>query len=107
MLERIVDRVPTPRAERRPTTSTWHGVTLVDDFAWLRAANWQEVMRDPGKLDGQIRAYLEAENHHAEHVLAETTALQDVLFSEMRGRIKEDDSSVPAPDGPYAYYLRY
>jgi oligopeptidase B len=96
-----------PRAERRPSTSMWHGAALTDDFAWLRAANWQEVMRDPGRLDPAIRAYLEAENAHADHALADTVRLQDVLFGEMKGRIKEDDSSVPAADGPYAYYLRY
>jgi oligopeptidase B len=107
MLERIVDRVTPPQAERKPTPSTWHGVPLVDDFAWLRAANWQEVMRDPGKLDPAIRAHLEAENRYADHVLADTVALQDALFAEMKGRIKEDDSSVPAPDGPHAYYMRY
>src|SRR5215216_1466459 len=107
MLERIVPLAAPPQPERKPTTSTWHGTTLVDDFAWLRAANWQEVMRDPGKLDPAIRAYLEAENAYADSVLADTRALQTTLFAEMKGRIKEDDSSVPAPDGPYAYYVRY
>ena len=57
---------PAPRAERRPTTSTRHGVTLTDDYAWLRADNWREVMRDPSVLDPAIRAYLEAENAYAE-----------------------------------------
>ena len=68
---------------------------LVDDFAWLRAANWQEVMRDPLKLDPAIRAYLEAENDYAGRILAGTTALQDTLFAEMKGRIKEDDFDGP------------
>src|SRR5262252_10542425 len=85
-----------PQARREPMRSTWHGVDRVDDFAWLRAANWQEVMRDPGKLDPAIRAYLEAENRYADRVLADTAALQDALFAEMKGRIKEDDSSVPS-----------
>src|SRR5712691_245683 len=107
MLERIADLAAPPRAERRPKTSTWHGVALVDDFAWLRAANWQEVMRDPGKLDPEIRAYLAAENAYADRALADTTALQAALFAEMKGRIKEDDSTVPAADGRYAYYFRY
>src|SRR5215216_6269171 len=107
MLERIVPLAAPPQPERKPTTSTWHGTTLVDDFAWLRAANWQEVMRDPGKLDPAIRAYLEAENAYADSVLADTTALQQKLFAEMKGRIKEDDSSVPAPDGSFSYYTRF
>jgi oligopeptidase B len=88
-------------------TSTWHGVTLTDEFAWLRSADWQAVMRDPSKLEPAIRAYLEAENAYAERVLEDTAALQDTLFAEMRGRLKEDDATVPSADGPYAYYLRY
>src|SRR5215471_13342957 len=107
MLERKLDLRAQPRAARRPTTSTWHSMTRVDDFAWLRTENWQEVMRDPGKLDPAIRDYLEAENEYADRALADTSALQQALFAEMKGRIKEDDSSVPAPDGPYAYYVRY
>ena len=39
--------------------------------------------------------------------MADTKALQEKLFAEMKGRIKEDDSSVPAPDGPYDYYSSY
>lgn len=101
-----VDEAP-PRAARKPSVSTWHGVTLTDDFAWLRATNWQEAMRDPDKLDPAIRDYLQAENAYAERLLGDTAALQDLLFAEMKGRIKEDDSTVPSADGPYSYYIRY
>jgi oligopeptidase B len=92
-----------PHAERRPVTTVHHGVPLVDDYAWLRAPSWQEVMRDPGLLDPAIRAYLEAENAWTEASLADTAALRETLFAEMKGRIKEDDSSVPTPDGPWEY----
>ena len=84
-----------------------HGMELKDDYAWLRDANWQEVMRDPSRLDPEIRAYLEAENAFAKAIMAPTEALQEKLFAEMKGRIKADDSSVPSPDGPYAYSMRY
>ncbi|WP_334147757.1 S9 family peptidase [Hyphomicrobium sp.] len=93
-----------PLAACRPVTTTHHGVTLVDDYAWLRASNWQDVMRDPGLLDAEIRAYLEAENAYTDAALASTAALQAELFAEMKGRLKPDDSSVPSPDGPFAYY---
>jgi oligopeptidase B len=96
-----------PRADPRPHAYTHHGVTLDDEFAWLKAANWQEVMRDPLRLDPAIRAYLEAENSYCERALADTGELQSKLFAEMKGRIKEDDSTVPEPDGPHAYYFRY
>ena len=101
------DAAALPRAARHPVTATRHGVTLTDDYAWLKAPNWQAVMRDPAVLDPAIRAYLEAENAHADAALADTRALQDTLFAEMRGRIKEDDSSVPAPDGRWADFYRY
>src|ERR1700720_4339782 len=64
-------------------------------------------MRDPFQLDPAVRAYLQAENDYCERSLADTKDLQETLFGEMRGRIKEDDSSVPDPDGRYAYYVRY
>jgi oligopeptidase B len=96
-----------PRAEARPHGSTWHGVRLNDEYAWLKAPNWQEVMREPAKLDQAIRAYLEAENAYAAAALADTVALQEKLFAEMKGRIEEDESTVPSSDGPYAYFVRY
>jgi oligopeptidase B len=85
-----------------------HGRLRHDDYAWLRDPNWREVMRDPSVLRADIREYLEAENAWTRTALeAPTQALQDALFEEMKGRIKEDDSSVPAIDGPWAYYRRF
>jgi len=96
-----------PIAARRPSTSNHHGIERVDDYAWLRADNWQAVMRDPSMLPPDIRTHLEAENAHTRAVMGDTEALQETLFAEMKGRIKEDDSSVPAPDGAFDYYTRY
>jgi len=99
--------VRAPLAARRPSTSRHHGIERVDDYAWLRADNWQAVMRDPTALAPDIRAHLEAENAYTKAVMSDTEALQETLFAEMKGRIKEDDSTVPAPDGTFAYYTRY
>ena len=106
-LNRPIARPLAPSASRRPKFSVQHGVELVDEYAWLRADNWQEVMRDPSVLDTEIRTYLEAENAYTEAALADTLELQQALFAEMKARIKEDDSSVPAPDGPYEYFMSY
>jgi oligopeptidase B len=65
------------------------------------------VLRDPSLLDKDIRHYLEAENTHTEGLLGHTSGLQKKLVAEMRGRIKEDDSSVPSPDGPFAYFRKF
>ena len=100
-------RARAPRAARRPSVSRHHGIERIDDYAWLRADNWQQVMRDPAVLAADIRAHLEAENAYTKAVMGETEQLQEALFVEMKGRIKEDDSTVPAPDGAFAYYTRY
>ncbi|MEM6461291.1 MAG: S9 family peptidase [Pseudomonadota bacterium] len=92
-----------PVAQKRPTSDTRHGIERTDDYAWLRAENWQEVFKDPSVLDPDIRAYLEAENAYQKEAMADTGQLQEELFAEMKGRIKEDDASVPSPDGPFAY----
>ena len=94
-------------ASKISSSSSHHCKTLTDDYAWIRAQNWQDVMRDPNTLPQDIRTYLEAENSYCEAQMEDTSALQDVLFEEMKGRIKQDDSSVPAPDGEYAYSSRY
>jgi oligopeptidase B len=96
-----------PVAPRRPSQRTLHGVVLTDDYAWLKDGNWQQVLRDPSRLDPDIRSYLEAENRYTDAILGPTEALQKTLVAEMRGRIKEDDSGVPMPDGPYAYLWKY
>jgi oligopeptidase B len=96
-----------PRSLRRPSTSGYHGIERIDDYAWLRADNWQAVMRDPALLDPEIRTYLDAENAYSKAVMTDTEPLQAALFAEMKGRIKEDDAGVPAPDGAFAYYSRF
>jgi oligopeptidase B len=96
-----------PLAARRDHVDTRHGITRTDPYHWLRADNWREVMADPSVLPQDIRDYLEAENAWYEAQFGEPTkALQETIYKEIRGRIKEDDSSVPAPDGPFAYYSR-
>src|ERR1044072_1586816 len=84
-------RPESPVAPRRTHSFTHHGITLTDDYTWLKDARWQEVLRVPSLLDADIRQYLEAENAHADALLGPTAALQTKLVAEMRGRIQEDD----------------
>ncbi|AEQ50656.1 S9 family peptidase [Pelagibacterium halotolerans] len=96
-----------PVAAQRSHSDTRHGMTRSDPYNWLRADNWREVMADPNVLPGDIRDYLEAENAWYETGFGKPTeALREKIYSEIRGRIKEDDSSVPSPDGPFAYASR-
>src|SRR5271157_529899 len=103
VLKRPVKYDP-PHAEIRPTVRSAHGLTWTDDYAWIRAENWRDVLRDPGRLPGDIRALLEAENAYAEAALAPTSDLQKELVAEMRARLEEDDSEPPQTHGPLAYY---
>lgn len=96
-----------PKAAERPKSIVLHGHERVDPYAWLRDDNWQKLMTEPEVLQPDIRAYLEAENAYTAAVMNDTEAAQKALIEEMIGRIKRDDSSVPAPDGPFSYYQRY
>lgn len=92
-----------PSVAQKPVSDTRHGITRTDDYAWLRADNWQAMFKDTSILDPEIRTYLEAENAYMDAAMADTAELQKTLFAEMKGRIKEDDSSIPMKDGPFAY----
>ena len=72
-----------------------HGDVRVDNYYWLRDRNNPEVL-----------AYLEAENRYTEHAMEPLKELQEKLYDEMLGRIREDDSSVPFPVGSFLYYKR-
>lgn len=85
-----------PVAEIRPHRLVMHGDVRVDEYFWLRERESPEVI-----------AYLEAENAWTEEQTAHTEDLQNRLFEEIKGRILQDDSSVPYLLDGYWYYTRY
>ncbi|MGN6500446.1 MAG: S9 family peptidase [Tsuneonella sp.] len=90
-----------PRALKKPSSVTHHGVTVTDDYAWLRDASYP-VVDDP-----EVLAHLEAENAWFEARMKPHEPLIDTLFREMRGRIKEADKSVPQKDGEWLYWIEF
>ena len=84
-----------PVAEKKPSTKTVNGVTMVDDYAWLRER------KDPAVL-----AYLNAENAYAEQVTASEKPLAEKLYQETLSHIQQTDESVPYHDHGYVYYTR-
>jgi oligopeptidase B len=76
---------------------TTHGDVRVDNYFWLR---------DDERKNPDVISYLEAENTYTSAMMRHTEPLQEKLFQEMRGRIKETDLSVPDRIGPYYYYQR-
>jgi oligopeptidase B len=99
--------IPAPVAQRQDHRDSHHGIERTDEYAWLRADNWQEVFRDPSTLDPAIRTHLDRENEYQSALMQDAAELRRALFEEMKGRIKEDDSSVPMKDGPFAYGTSY
>ncbi len=96
-----------PAIATRASERIVHDTTLVDPYAWLRADNWQEVLRDPAALPPAIREMLDAENLYASALLDPLAEARATLLAEMRGRIAEEDASVPVRDGEWLYYQRY
>ena len=90
-----------PKAEQRPYSYERHGVTIDDPWHWLRDPKYPHVD------DPEVLAYLKAENEYFEGWKARHQGLLDQLFEEMKGRVKEDDSSVPIRDGDYLYWWAF
>ena len=90
-----------PVATKRAALTTVHGVTLTDNYAWLRDAGY------PSVNDPEIIGHLTAENAWFESWMAPHQPLVDRLFQEMKGRMKDDDASVPAKDGAYLYWRAF
>ena len=90
-----------PQAEQRPYSYERHGVTIEDPWHWLRDPKYPQVD------DPDVLAYLKAENAYFEAAMKPHQGLIDQLFEEMKGRIKEDDSSVPIRDGDFLYWWAF
>lgn len=94
-----------PLVEARPCRMSHHGRSRVDEYAWLRADNWKQVLRDPSALSGEIRDHLDRENAYCRSMLADSEPLQRTLMQELSDRLPFSDISVWARDGPFEYAL--
>jgi oligopeptidase B len=93
--------VQPPVAEKRPHTATYHGETISDDYHWLRDQSYPVID------DADILDHVKAENVYFEAQMGPQAALTETIFQEMKGRVKEDDSSVPQKDGDYEYWSTF
>ena len=100
-MTKTADLPPPPRAEQRPHSFERHGVRVEDPYAWLRDPSYPKVD------DADVLAYLKAENAYFEAAMKPHQPLIETLFTEMRGRIKEDDASVPVKDGDHEYWWAF
>lgn len=84
-----------------------HDTVRVDKYFWMRLSDAQKEAETPDSQTQDVLDYLNAENDYREKVMAHTEGFQKELFEEIKGRIKQDDSSVPYKLNGYLYYTRY
>ena len=87
-----------PIAAQRPHSATWHGQTLSDPYFWLKDPRYPTVE------DKDVLAYVEAENGYFEANMQPLAGLTATILTELKGRIKQDDASVPVKDGAFEYW---
>lgn len=96
-----------PEAKKIAETLVMHGDTRIDNYFWMRLSDAQKEADTPDAQTKDVIDYLEAENAYTKEMLADTDSLQEKLFQEIVGRIKQDDESVPVKVDGYWYYSRY
>ncbi|GAA4642664.1 S9 family peptidase [Pontixanthobacter gangjinensis] len=87
-----------PVAEKREHSYTHHDITISDPYHWLKDQSYPKID------DEDVLGYVKAENAWFEQEMADRKPLVDTLFEELKGRVKEDDSSVPQKDGDWMYW---
>ena len=96
-----------PIAEKQPKKLVKHGDVRVDNYFWMRLSDEQKLAPVKDAHTQKVINYLEAENDYHDKITAYTKNFEEELFLEMKGRIKEDDATVPYKDNGYFYITRY
>ncbi|MGJ8742870.1 S9 family peptidase [Polaribacter sp.] len=96
-----------PIAEKIPTKLEKHNDVRIDNYFWMRLSDEQKLSEIKDEHTSKVVDYLNAENNYYEEVTGYTKVFEEELFQEMKGRIKEDDASVPYKDNGYFYITRY
>ena len=96
-----------PKAKLIEEQITTHDDTRIDNYFWMRLSDAQKNAETPDAQTQDVLDYLNAENDYRAAKMKHTEALQKNLFDEIKGRIKEDDASVPVKDNGYIYYTRF
>jgi len=90
-----------PIAATRPHSFTHHGITVEDPYNWLKDPGYPTVD------DADVLAYLKSENAYYEAQMAPIAGLKDRIYAELQGRVKQDDASVPVPNGAFDYWWQF
>ena len=95
-----------PKLKKIKTTKNYHGIPLNDDYSWVDQPNILEVLKNPKKLNTEVKDYIEANNKITENYFEDTKVLQKNLFDEIKGKIKLDDTGLKFKDKKYYYWIK-
>ena len=95
-----------PKLRKNKTKKNYHGITLEDDYSWVDQPNILEVLKDPKKLDAEVKDYIEANNEITENYFKDVKDFQKHLFNEIKGKIKLDDTGLKYKDKKYYYWTK-
>ena len=95
-----------PKLRQQITIKKCHGISWEDNYAWIHQSDILEVLKDPNRLNPEVRKYLEENNKYTEYHLIDTKELQKKLFDEIKGRIKLNDESLSFTDKKYIYWTK-
>ena len=95
-----------PYLEKKPELKSCHKTTWEDNYSWIHQTNILDVLKDSSLLLPETKKYLEDENRYADYHLKDTKDVQELLFNEIKGRIKLDDETLPFKDKNYEYWTK-
>jgi oligopeptidase B len=107
MNKELTEKLAAPVADKEPKPLVAHGDTRIDDYYWMRLSDEQKTAENPDDQTKKVLDYLNAENAYTDEILGHTKQFQEDLFQEIKGRIKENDESVPYFKNGYWYFTKY
>lgn len=108
--ENMTDKIANttaPRAAKKDSVLEIHGDKRIDPYFWMRLTDEQKSADNPDAQTQEVLDYLNAENDYTKQVMSHTEEMQEKLYEEIVGRIKQTDESVPYQRNGYWYYTRY
>ncbi len=95
-----------PKLKKVQNTKKYHGIDLVDEYSWVDQPNILEVLKDPKKLNTEVKNYIDANNKITENYFKDIKDLQKNLFKEIKSKIKLDDTGLKYKDKKYYYWVK-
>ena len=96
-----------PKLKKIESVKTYHGLEHKDEYSYVdQAANILEVLKDPSKVIPGVRKYIDENNERTKQYFSDVKDLQEKLFSEIKGKIRLDDTSLKFKDKRFYYWAK-